>query len=430
MSSISPRKRSSLVAGRVGSQLSHGISSAGAGGPAASSTAFKALRKSSSKAWPYAPCSARYRLSEARDTVGSTAAQFAQAISCSLSDAPVNQQQLLAMEAGFAPVPVQVLAGAERLLAEHQAELERQKAAHPAAGIVGGDYPYQEPMEGVDFQIAPPRYLGGVGGSKALSREARKDELVFQPKMPPCKLADYLDEARAILTRADGPLCFSEEVSLSILHDLRYNPEAALAALRHCVTWTKSPGSDLPAKTPGRAAAANSVLWLQRLREHAKHNTWCEGDKEALDAGIAEHGKELAIMHRAQHLCEKSLPQIIEMYYVAGVPRKGAQTVPPALGRGCVFRSLSALLCSRRRAIKARDERLKRERGDERLNTRADSSHDQLARGGSRGAAAAAVEKGRTHRPHDAHADIQQLFFHLGRGLSLVRRLLCVRTVC
>ena len=154
-----------------------------------------------------------------------------------------------------------------------------------------------------------------------MSREARKDELVYQPKMPHAKVVDYLEQARAVLARTDDAPRFSEEVALSILHDLRYNPEAALAALRHCVAWMQPPPppADAPTKPPGRAAAANSVLWLQRLREHQRRVAWSDGEKEALDAGIAEHGKELAVMHRAQTILqEKTLPQLIEMYYVAG----------------------------------------------------------------------------------------------------------------
>ena len=59
------------------------------------------------------------------------------------------------------------------------------------------------------------------------------------------------------------------------------------------------------------------MLWLQRLRERARRTNWSDGEVEALDAGITAHGKELATLH--QHvLREKSLPQLIEMYYVTG----------------------------------------------------------------------------------------------------------------
>lgn len=130
------------------------------------------LRKPSSKAWPYAPRSARYRLVEARDTCGSTPAQFAQAISA-IEATPVNQQQLLAMEAGFALVPTGVLNGAERLYADHQSELARQDASRQPAVMTGGEYPYQEPMEGcarshmaypVPARHTSRPHLAGAGG--------------------------------------------------------------------------------------------------------------------------------------------------------------------------------------------------------------------------------------------------------------------------
>jgi len=295
----------------------------------------KSLRRGvATKAWPYAPRSARYRLVEIREAIGSTPTQFATAVSALFAtEAPINQHQLLQMEAGWALVPTQVLASAERLHDDHKAELERQAAAMPATVLVGGDYPYQEPMEGQDYQIAPPRYLGAVGGNKAMSRENRKDELVFLPhKVAPTKLADYLEQAKGVLASADGPsediigrsttippLRWSEEVALSILHDLRYNVDASLNALRHCVLWTQPPPDDTPTKALGRAASANSVLWLQRLREYHRRRHWSDGEKEALDAGITAHGKELAVIYRGQKMLrEKTLPQLIEMYYVAG----------------------------------------------------------------------------------------------------------------
>ena len=326
-SSTSPRKRLSLVAGnKFGAPSALGSAHASAqldraGGPLKPQRGSRSA--AAAKAWPYAPRSAKERLLEIREGLSFTPAQLAQAINGQLTtDTSVNQQQLLSMEAGFAFVPATVLAAAERLHADHQAEVERQAAGREPAVLVGGEYPYQEPMEGPDYQIAPPRYLGGVGGHKAMSREARKDQLLYQPsKISTAKLTDYLEQAKAVLTRTDGPLQFSEEVALSILHDLRYNSEAALAALRHCVLWTQPPPpvEQTAAKPPGRAAAANSVLWHQRLREHQRHISWSDGEKEALDAGIREHGKELAVMHRAQRvLHEKTLPQLIEMYYVAG----------------------------------------------------------------------------------------------------------------
>lgn len=273
-------------------------------------------------AWPYGPRSARFRLLEVREALGAMPAQFAQAVSAQLpSDLALHHQHLLDMEAGFALVPAPVLAAAERLHADHQADLDRQAAAREPQVLIGGEYPYQEPMQGPDYQIAPSRYMGSIGSNKAMSREARKDQLVYQPKMPQAKVLDYLEQTKAVLARADGALRFSEEVALSILHDLRYNTEAALAALRHCVAWMQPPPSpaDAPTKPPGRAAAANSVLWLQRLREHQRRVAWSDGEKEALDAGITEYGKELASVYRAQTvLQEKSLPQLIEMYYVAG----------------------------------------------------------------------------------------------------------------
>ena len=258
---------------------------------------------------------------KAREACGSTPAQFSQAVSSLLgNDTPLNQQLLLAMEAGFALVPAHMLAAAEQLHADHQAELERQQAAAPPAVLVGGEYPYQEPMEGADYQIAPPRYLGGVGGTKALSRDARKDELIYQPKMALPELEWYLLQAKSMVGRTNGQLTYSEEVALSVLHDLSYDADAALAALQHCLSWLQpKPVGDQLSEPPVRAAAANSVLWVQRLRDHACRNTWSTGEKEALDAGIAKYGKELAVMHRAQDvLREKTLPQLIEMYYVAG----------------------------------------------------------------------------------------------------------------
>lgn len=322
--STSPRKRLSLV----------GSSSrfSGPASPSALGSQGFALKTSKStkagkagKAWPYAARSARYRLLESREKCGSTPSQFAQAISALVGDAvsPFNQQQLLAMEAGFALVPSQVLASAEKLYADHQAELERQEASRPPVELSGGEYPYQEPMEGIDYQIQPPRYLGGVGGTKAMSREARKDELVYAPRMAVSagvKANEYLEQARALIAGAEGSdLCFSEEVALSILHDLKYNSDAALAALKLCIAWQVPPSSDGPSEgKPGaRAATANSVLWLQRLKEHAGRCKFSAGEVEALDAGIAEHGKELSVLH-PHILREKSLQQLIEMYYVAG----------------------------------------------------------------------------------------------------------------
>ena len=313
----SPRKRSSLVG--TGKTSSFGPGSAASPMLNASGTGFagKALRKN--KAWPYAPRSARYRLREILLATEMTPQVFAQAVSNG-SDTAINQNQLLDMEAGWALVPAWLMANAEKVHAEHQAELEKLRAAQPQM-LVGGQFPYQEPMEGQDFQIAPSRYLGAVGSQKAMSREARKDALVFNHhKLAASKVDDYLEQVRVNLERTGGVLRFSEEVALSILHDLRYNTEASLAALRHCVAWTYTPEpGDISTKAPGRAAAANSVLWLMRLREHARHNTFSDGEKEALHAGIAKHGKELATLFRSQQfLQEKTLPQLIEMYYVAG----------------------------------------------------------------------------------------------------------------
>ena len=155
----SPRKRLSLGINK-GSNKQHfsplsptspGISGLPpVGFSLAAAQAGSKLRKGAGKQWPYAPRSARYRLVEAREACGSTPAQFAQAISALLAGdaaAPVNQQQLLAMEAGFALVPAQVFAAVERLFSDHQSELARQEALVPGV-LSGGEYPYQEPMEG------------------------------------------------------------------------------------------------------------------------------------------------------------------------------------------------------------------------------------------------------------------------------------------
>lgn len=332
MSSSPGRKRSSLVGGSGkfgasgGTSGTSGVSPAGLSRQSSSTSGYrKAASTSTSRgAWPYAPRSARYRLSEVRETIGTSHAHFAQALSS--ETAPVSHQQLVTMEAGFALVPTPVLARAEALEVQHHEELARQAAAREPTVLIGGDYPYQEPMEGVDYQVAPSRFLGGVGGTKAMSREARKDELVFAPRAAAAagvRIDAYIEQARALVATTDT-LHFSEEVALSILHDLRYSSDAALAALKQCVAWQRPPqppdgggqGTSSPAAMP-RAAAANSVLWLQRLRAAAKRSTWSAGECEALDAGIADYGKELATMH-GHVLREKTLPQVIEMYYVIG----------------------------------------------------------------------------------------------------------------
>ena len=290
------------------------------------------------------------------------------------------------METGFALVPAQVFASVERLYEDRQAELARQLAAQEPPVLEGGVYPYQEPMEGIDYQIAPPRYLGAVGSAKAMSRENRKDETVFSPRSALAagvRVDDYLARARDLFgqyeppqrepppphaaagavggrgggsvdggaaeadgsgaeagaakptaaaaaatgwSAQEGRLQESEEVALAVLHDLKYNVEAALAALQLCLEWHQPTRSGEPrvaavASSDGsdasRAAAANSIIWLQRLSEHARRRSWSVGEVEALDAGIKDHGKELAVLH--QHvLVEKSLPQLIEMYYVTG----------------------------------------------------------------------------------------------------------------
>jgi hypothetical protein len=324
----SPRKRLSLSTASFGKpNVLSPTSSHGGGFSHVAPLAAKAMRKAAGKQWPYAPRSARYSLVEAREGCGSTPAQFAQAISAlsSAEGASVNQQQLLAMEAGFALVPSSIYSSAERLLEEHQAELARQQAATPPALAAGGEYPYQEPMEGGDYQIAPSRYLGAMGGTKAMSRENRKDELVFSPPNAVAagvEIDEYLTRVRSLLSKPEVNLTFSEEVALSVLHDLGYDAKATIAALEMCVLWQQPPPrkgeeADTSSVAP-RATALNSILWLQRLRKSAQRGAWSDGQREALDAGVAEHGKELAVMHRAHVLREKSLPELIEMYYVVG----------------------------------------------------------------------------------------------------------------
>jgi len=153
-----------------------------------------------------------------------------------------------------------------------------------------------------------------------MAREPRKDSVIYSPRSALAaglRIDEYIDSVRQLLRDVDS-LPFCEEVALSVLHDLRYNGEAALAALKLCVTWQQPPAVATDATdSPSCAAAANSVLWLQRLRERARRTKWSDGEVEALDAGITAHGKELATLH--QHvLREKSLPQLIEMYYVTG----------------------------------------------------------------------------------------------------------------
>ena len=95
----------------------------------------------------------------------------------------------------------------------------------------------------------------------------------------------------------------------------RYDQKAALSALEVCVSWAKGDVHKLQAQP--RTAMANALLWLQRLRAARRKDTWEQGEKEALDAGLKEHGKELAEVHKFV-LKEMPLPRFIEFYYRSG----------------------------------------------------------------------------------------------------------------
>lgn len=67
-----------------------------------------------------------------------------------------------------------------------------------------------------------------------MAREPRKDAVVYSPRSALAaglRIDEYIDSVRQLLRDVDS-LPFSEEVALSVLHDLRYNGEAALAGER------------------------------------------------------------------------------------------------------------------------------------------------------------------------------------------------------
>ncbi len=285
-------------------------------------------RRGSSKRdeMPVAPRASRFTLLEIRQDAGQTPAQFAAALSAGLAGdtAPINQQQLLLMEMGLALVPAPVLACAERLREQREQQQAAAAAAAAAAAeeqIVGGVYPHQECMLGPEYQVAPPRYVGSAGSSKATSRKDGKDECTYSPYSAAEAGVDvdgYLKRGRELTDGVDE-LPFAEEVALSILHELGYDGDAALASLELCASWHRNGGGGGMSSTASlRDAAPNSIMWLHRLREAAARRSWSAGEREALDEGVTEHGKQLAVVH--QHvLREKSRPELIEMYYVVGV---------------------------------------------------------------------------------------------------------------
>ena len=275
------------------------------------------------------------------------------------------------METGFVFVPAQVFEC--RAAVQDRRRARRQLAAR-AACARRGVYLYQEPMEGIDYQIAPPRYLGAVGSAAAGAGEqegrppSRRSALAagvrvddyrtsrdlfgqYEPPQreppPPHAAAGGRWPGGALFdgaAEADGSGAEAEPPNQRRRRQRRLagRPKRAgcrrarrwpwrssmiraqrgsrAAALQLCLEWhhpqvrqppwlqKSSDGSD------ASAAAANSIIGCSGF-EHAEG--FGVGEVEALDAGIKDHGKELAVLH--QHvLVEKSLPQLIEMYYVTG----------------------------------------------------------------------------------------------------------------
>ena len=98
------------------------------------------------------------------------------------------------------------------------------------------EYPYQEPMIGPDYQASVPR-------SCSAARNRREDEKVWCPKSAAkesVKVDAYLARVREALRGADGlqpSAACVEESALQVLHSLKYDAKAALAALELCVAW-------------------------------------------------------------------------------------------------------------------------------------------------------------------------------------------------
>ena len=112
-------------------------------------------------------------------------------------------------------------------------------------------------------------------------------------------------------------LAYDEDTALTTLHDLKYNQQSALDALKLCVAWEEGNWQKVNA-LPRHSAA---ILWLERLRSASRDSKarWTDGQREALDAGcaaLAEQGagKELAEIHKTT-LQELPYPKFIQLYY-------------------------------------------------------------------------------------------------------------------
>ena len=255
-----------------------------------------------------APRGAKYRLEDVREAFKLSLAQFAQLLS---TVQPVSQKLVQSWEAGLARVPMRILKRTEEL--SEQLAAEAAKAQPPPMEVVDlkAEYPYQEPMIGPDYQASVPR-------SCSAARNRREDEKVWCPKSAAkesVKVDAYLARVREALRGADGlqpSAACVEESALQVLHTLKYDAKAALAALELCVAWRAADAKKVLSLPT--AAAVNAMLWLHRLDGEARKARWGAGEKEAMDAALLEHGKDPVVV-ADNAFREKPRGEVVRMYF-------------------------------------------------------------------------------------------------------------------
>jgi hypothetical protein len=212
-----------------------------------------------------------------------------------------------------------------QLLRELQAQACDPEVLQPIAQV----YPRQESMVGPDFQAIVPKHTGAAA---APGRQARKDESLWSPRLAwrhGVNVEEYLSAVRGTLEGAGGAVefIFDEVEALHVLRILDYETELALRALEWAVGWRAADAcrlAELQRTGGGRVAAVNATVWLHQLGAASRGRALGLGECEALHAGLLRHGKDLAGVRRT-HLPEKSVHEVIDLYYRA--PRRYTECV-------------------------------------------------------------------------------------------------------